>query len=103
MNYETYQPFFLQPTDSGHRRYETLRSVFVEGQPLAEVAARFEVSYGTVRNWVSLFRQQFDAGEVPPFSPARVADAPRPTTRCVRKSRSRSRTSKPCRWSLGVG
>ena len=62
-----YEQFFLQPTDSWHRRYEALRMVFVDQEPLKKVAQRFEVSYGTICNWVSEFHAQRDSDERPPF------------------------------------
>ena len=67
MNELAYQEFFLQPTDTYHRRYEALRACFVEEQPLADVARRFGVSYGTACNWVSQFRSRCDARQRPPF------------------------------------
>jgi hypothetical protein len=67
MDGQVYQEFFLRPTDGWHRRYEALRSVFVERRPLSEVADRFAVSYGTVRNWMSQFRRQYDRGQRLPF------------------------------------
>lgn len=67
MNELTYQKFFLQPTETWHRRYEALRACFVEQQPLADVAQRFGVSYGTACNWVSQFRSQCAASQRPPF------------------------------------
>ena len=90
MDGQVYQEFFVRPTGTWHRRYEALRSVFVERQSLAEVADRFAVSYGTVRNWVSQFRTQCDRAQPPPFSrnrPAGVlwAEARR---RIARRSRS---------------
>lgn len=68
MNARTAQDYFLHPTEAAHRRYEVLRAVFVEGLPLQEVASRFDMSYGTVRNWISEFRQQWETGQSPPFS-----------------------------------
>jgi transposase-like protein len=73
MDRQSYASFFLQPTGVWHRRYEALRSVFVEQQPLSQVADRFGTSGGTVRNWVSEFRGQRDGGQPPPFSPNRLA------------------------------
>jgi transposase len=52
-----------------------LRAVFVEHRPLPEIADRFAVHCGTVRNWVSEFRSHWDRGQPPPFSPNRPADA----------------------------
>lgn len=67
MNELAYRKFFLHPTDTLHRRYEALRACFVEQQPLADVAQRFGVSYGTACNWVSEFRSHCDASQRPPF------------------------------------
>ena len=36
MDRQPYEAFFLQPTDTWHRRYEALRAVFVEHRPLSE-------------------------------------------------------------------
>jgi hypothetical protein len=41
MNDPLCRDFFLQPASTFHRPYETLRAVFVEQQPLAQVAERF--------------------------------------------------------------
>lgn len=67
MSETAYRSFFLQPTDTWHRRYEALRAYFIEQEPLADVARRSGVSYGTLCNWVSQFRAQCDAGQRPPF------------------------------------
>ncbi len=74
MDRQPYEAFFLQPTDTWHRRYEALRAVFVEHRSLSEVADRFAVRCGTVRNWVSEFRGQWDREQAPPFSFGRPAD-----------------------------
>ena len=68
MDRQPYEAFFLQPAGTWHRRYEALRAVFVERRPLSEVADRFAIHRGTVRNWVSEFRGQWDRGQPPPFS-----------------------------------
>ena len=68
MSERAYESFFLQPNDAVQRRYEVLRAVLVEQQPMREVGKYFEISYGTVRNWVSEFRRQWDAGQLPFFS-----------------------------------
>jgi hypothetical protein len=64
-----YADFFLKllPDQVFHRRYEVLRAVFVEGDPLPEVAQRLGVSYGSVRNWVSEFLRSQGIGQTPPF------------------------------------
>ena len=63
-----YQQYFLQPLDVWQRRYEAVRAVVVDGEPMPDVAQRFAVTHGTVRNWVSEFRRDLDAGRRPPFS-----------------------------------
>ena len=62
------QQFFLNPGAIGQRRYEVLRAVFVEEDTALDVAERFRLSHGTVRNWVSQFGAQLGRGEPPPFS-----------------------------------
>jgi transposase-like protein len=98
MDHGVYEPFFLQPTDTWHRRYEALRSIFVERQPLSEVANRFGISHGTIRNWISAFRAQHDRGQPPPFSSSRRAGVLRAATAANRpiSRRSKSRTSQGC-------
>ena len=60
--------FFLEPTQTLHRRYEALRAVFVDQQPQMEVAQRFGYTYATLRLLVSDFRAQCRAVQAPPFS-----------------------------------
>ncbi len=92
MNGRDYKDFFVHPVHAGHRRYEALRSVFVEEQPMKEVAQRYDISYGTIRNWVGEFRRGQDAGQPPPFSPRHCVGVPRPTNfppmMRIRKSKS---------------
>jgi transposase-like protein len=47
-----------------------LRAVFVDEDTALDVADRFSLSHGTVRNWVSQFGAQLGRGEPPPFSRA---------------------------------
>jgi hypothetical protein len=71
--------FFLEPTQTLHRRYEALRAVFVDQQPQMEVAQRFGYTYATLRRLVSDFRAQCRAGQAPPFSfPRSTGDLPGP-------------------------
>jgi hypothetical protein len=60
--------FFLEPTDTLHRRYEVLRAFFVERRPLKDIAQQSSYSYNTVRDLIGDFRAQCRAGRVPPFS-----------------------------------
>jgi Helix-turn-helix domain len=70
-----YRRFFSEPSQTLHRRYEALRAVVVDGQPQTEVAKRFGYTYDSLRRLVSDFRAQCQAGQVPPFSSRRPADA----------------------------
>ena len=70
MNRDICQQFFLQPDGIRQRRYEVLRAVFVDDDTALDVADRFRLSHGTVRNWVSQFSAQLERGEHPPFSMA---------------------------------
>jgi hypothetical protein len=67
--------FFLEPHSSVQRRYEALHAFFVEGQPVAEIAARFGYKLASLNAMISTFRSQCRDGCVPPFSsPMAVAD-----------------------------
>ena len=105
MDGRIYRDFFVQPTEAAHRRYEALRSVFVEEQPMKEVAQHYDISYGTIRNWVSEFCRGQDAGQRPPFLPHHCADVLRPTDSLpmIRILKSRSLMFGHCRWRPGVG
>jgi hypothetical protein len=63
-----YRRFFIEPSQSLHRRYEALRAVFVENPPQVEVAKRLGYTYNTLRRLVSDFRAQCRADQAPPFS-----------------------------------
>ncbi len=67
MNGNNFSHYFSTPEQPTHRRYEALRAVFVEDEPMQDVAQRFDVSYGTIRNWASEFSRNYEAGETPPF------------------------------------
>jgi len=92
--------YFLQPAEPAHRRYEALRAVVVDEQPLKEVAQQFDISYGTLRNWHCEFHRARVAGQSPPFSSSRCEDAPpnatQPAPTLIRKSRSPMFAN--CRW-----
>jgi transposase len=67
VNGGNYRSFFVSPNNELQKRYEVLRSVFVDEDSMQEVAQRFGLGYGTIRNWVSEFRRSCDAGLPPPF------------------------------------
>jgi len=60
--------WFAHPEDPAQVRYEALRAVLHEGEPAVDVAARFGIPYGTLRNHVCEFRRMLARGETPPFS-----------------------------------
>jgi hypothetical protein len=60
--------FFTDPLLPQQRRYEAIRAVIIEGQPLPAAAARFGFAYGTLRNLVAQFRSCIRQGRTPPFS-----------------------------------
>lgn len=68
--------FFLEPQQTFHRRYEALRAVFVEGQPLELVAVRFGYKVSTLQAMVSRFRAARRCGATPPFFARTAADDP---------------------------
>jgi hypothetical protein len=62
------QEFFLNPVHPQQRRYEAIRAVLIDHQPLQTVAQRFGFSYGTLRNLLAQFHRQIQDGQTPPFS-----------------------------------
>jgi hypothetical protein len=60
--------FFLEPTDTLHRRYEALRAYFVERRPLKDIVQQSGYSYNTLRDVICDFRAQCREDRVPPFS-----------------------------------
>ena len=68
--------FFLEPQQTFHRRYEALRAVVVEGQPLEPVAVRFGYKVSTLQSMVSRFRADRRRGATPPFFARTAADGP---------------------------
>jgi len=74
MNGSRFSQFFLTTQQPTHRRYEALRAVFVDDEPMQDVALRFDVSYGTARNWVSEFSRTHEVGEIPSFLFQQISD-----------------------------
>ena len=63
-----FQQFFVDPQQTSQRRYEAIRAVILEGQPLQAAATRFGFAYGSLRNLVAQFRACIRQGRTPPFS-----------------------------------
>ncbi len=68
--------FFLEPEPTFHRRYEALRSVIVDDEPIDRVAERFGYKPSAMRSMVSRFRADRRRGVTPPFFSPTVADDP---------------------------
>jgi hypothetical protein len=68
--------FFLEPTQTFQRRYEALRAVFVDAEPLDHVAVRFGYKSAALRSMVSRFRADCRRGVTPPFFAPTVAGDP---------------------------
>src|ERR1022692_4208679 len=89
-----FQQFFVDPQQTLQWRYEAIRAVILEGQPLPVAAAHFGFAYGTLRNLVAQFRACIRLGRTPPFSLRRHAGGP-PTNQ-------RDHTPSTCRRRLPV-
>ena len=86
--------FFLQPRSTFQRRYEALRAFFIEGRPLAEVAAQFGYKPTALNVLISRFRHDVRGQDIPPFSSRTAADDPR-APRVGRTKAGRTRLPSP--------
>ena len=68
--------FFLEPEQTFHRRYEALRAVLVNDEPIDRVAERFGYQTSALRSMVSRFRADRRRGVATPFFSPMVADDP---------------------------
>ena len=68
--------FFLEPVQTFHRRYEALRAILVDDEPIDGVAERFGYRPSAPRSMVSRFRAARRRGATPPFFSPTVADDP---------------------------
>jgi hypothetical protein len=69
--------FFLEPKQTFQRRYEALRAVFVEAEPIDQVAGRFGYKPSALRSMASRLRADRRRGVTPPFfSPTDADDHP---------------------------
>jgi hypothetical protein len=66
--------YFLEPKQTFHRQYEALRAIFVENQPLDQVAERFGYKPSALRSMASRFRGDCRQGATPPFFSQTDAD-----------------------------
>jgi hypothetical protein len=87
--------FFLAPQQTFQRRYEALRAIFVDAEPLDQVAERFGYKPSTLRSMASRLRADWRRGVTPPFSARTVAGdlpgrAQAQTDRCPKHRQSRT-------------
>jgi len=85
--------FFLAPEQTFHRRYEALRALVVDGEPVDRVAERFGYKTSALRSMVSRFRADRRRGVTPPFFSPAVADDPVGTAAMGTDRSSRPRRS----------
>ncbi len=85
------QRFFTHPQHVQQRRYEALRSVFLDGRSQKEVAEHFGYQYDSLRQMVCEFRQRChesdDVNASPFFEALLPADEPsqRTSTSCPQR------------------
>ncbi len=68
--------FFLEPKQTFQRRYEALRAIFLEGEPLDQVAERFGYKSSALRSMASRFRADCRRGVTTPLFSPTDADVP---------------------------
>ena len=66
--------FFLEPKPTFQRRYEALRAIFVDAEPLDQVAERFGNKSSALRSMACRFRGDCRRGVTPPFFSRTAAD-----------------------------
>ena len=74
MDDEHCRQFFLEPTETAHRKYEALRAFFVDGRPLQEIAQQFGYQESSLRSMVYRFRAQMQNNDLRPFLFERTLD-----------------------------
>jgi len=87
--------FFLEPKQTFQRQYEALRAVFVDNQPLDQVAERLGYKAAALRSMACRFRGACRQGVTPPFFSRMDADvhsgpAPNRTSRAPKHPKSRT-------------
>jgi hypothetical protein len=68
--------FFLEPRQTFQRRYEALRAIFVDDEPLDRVAERFGYKPSALRSMASRLRADCRRGVATPFFSRTAAGVP---------------------------
>ena len=66
--------FLLEPKTTFQRQYEALRAIFVDGEPIDQVAARFGYKLSALKSMASRFRADCRGGVTTPFFSPTDAD-----------------------------
>jgi hypothetical protein len=66
--------FFREPKQTFQRQYEALRAIFLEDEPLDQVAGRFGYKTSALRSMASRFRADCRRGVTTPFFSPTDAD-----------------------------
>src|SRR6266571_97021 len=85
--------FFLEPKPTFQRQYEALRAIFVDAEPLDQVATRLGYKTSALRSMASRFRVDCRRGVAPPFFSRTVAGdlsgrAPAKTDQALKRLKS---------------
>ena len=86
--------FFLEPQQTFQRRYEALRAIFVDDDPLERVAERFDYRPSTLKSMASRLRTDCRRGVVTPFFSRTAAGAPSVPVRAKNGQAPRRPTSR---------
>lgn len=68
--------YFLEPQQTLQRQYEALRAIFVDNQPIDQVAERFGYKPSALRSMACRLRADCRQGVAPPFFSPMAAAAP---------------------------
>jgi SOS-response transcriptional repressor LexA len=68
--------FFLEPRQTFQRRYEALRAIFVDDEPIERVAERFGYTPASLRSMASRLRADCRRGVATPFFSRTAAGGP---------------------------
>jgi hypothetical protein len=92
--------FFLEPESTFQRRYEALRAIFVDDEPLDRVARRFGYKPSAMRSMASRMRADCRRGVATPFFSRTGAADPAGPVHASRDRAPRRRTSRTvARWT----
>ena len=86
--------FFLEPQQTFQRRYEALRAIFVDDEPLDQVAQRFGYKPSALSSMASRLRANCRHGVATPFFSPTAAGGPSARVRAKNDRSPRRPTSR---------